>query len=67
MKRVACSFETKMKAIEMKLVGKRNQEIQWELNIKNKSQIKTWWKWYQNGKSIGFMVKWESPIDKGKR
>lgn len=54
MKRIAYSFETKRKAIEMKAAGKTNQEIMLELNIKNRSQVKTWWRWYQNGETYRF-------------
>ncbi|VEI34528.1 Uncharacterised protein [Listeria grayi] len=54
MKRVAYSLETKRKAMEMKAAGKTNQEIMLELNIKNRSQVKTWWRWYQNGEIYRF-------------
>ena len=25
-----------------------------ELNIRNRTQVKTWWRWYQNGESYRF-------------
>lgn len=44
----AYSIETKLACIEMKKAGKSTKVIKDTLNIKNDSQIYTWWKWYQN-------------------
>ena len=52
MKRVAYSVETKYK-VEMK-TGFSTKEIMEELNIRNRTQVKTWWRWYQNGESYRF-------------
>lgn len=52
MKRVAYSLETKNKAIEMKIEGYSIKEIMDTLNIRNMSQVKTWWRWFKNFVSI---------------
>lgn len=44
MKRVAYSVETKYKAVEMKVAGFSIKEIMEELNIRNRTQVKTWWR-----------------------
>lgn len=44
----AYSVETKLACIEMKKAGKSNKVIMDTLGIKNVSQVKTWWQWYQN-------------------
>lgn len=54
MKRVAYSVETKYKVVEMKLKGYSAREIMDTLNIKNKSQVDQWWKWYRNGETHRF-------------
>ncbi|WP_408020356.1 IS3 family transposase [Staphylococcus epidermidis] len=54
MKRVSYSVETKYKAVEMKAAGFSTKEIMKELNIKNRTQVKTWWRWYRNGESYRF-------------
>ena len=41
MKRVAYSVETKYKAVEMKTAGFSTKEIMEELNIRNRTQVKT--------------------------
>ncbi|TFV14189.1 helix-turn-helix domain-containing protein, partial [Mammaliicoccus lentus] len=51
MKRVAYSVEIKYKVVEMKLKGYSTREIMDTLNIKNKSQVDQWWKWYRNGET----------------
>ena len=48
MKRVAYSVETKYKAVERKTAGFSTKEIMEELNIRNRTQVKTWWRWYRN-------------------
>ena len=54
MKRVSYSVETKYKAVEMKAAGFTTKEIMKELNIRNRTQVKTWWRWYRNGESYRF-------------
>jgi transposase len=54
MKRTAYSIEIKNKAIKMKIEGYSTKEIMDELNVRNKTQIKTWWKWYRNGETHRF-------------
>ncbi|WP_305809237.1 IS3 family transposase [Staphylococcus epidermidis] len=54
MKRISYSVETKYKAVEMKAAGFSTKEIMKELNIKNRTQVKTWWRWYRNGESYRF-------------
>ncbi|MDH8940025.1 IS3 family transposase, partial [Staphylococcus epidermidis] len=54
MKRVAYSVETKYKAVEMKAARFSTKEIMKELNIRNRTQVKTWWRWYRNGESYRF-------------
>lgn len=44
----AYSVETKLACIEMMKTGKSNKFIMDTLGIKNLSQAKTWWQWYQN-------------------
>jgi len=45
------SYEVKIKAIKMKLVGGPNEVIMAKLGIKNKTQIETWVRWYQKGEA----------------
>ena len=52
--RVAYSVETKNKAVEMKLQGYSTKQVMLELNIKNKTQVETWFKWYKNGETYRF-------------
>ena len=54
MKRVSYSVETKYKAVEMKAAGFSTKEIMKELNIRNRTQVKTWWRWYRNEESYRF-------------
>ncbi|MGS0663110.1 helix-turn-helix domain-containing protein, partial [Staphylococcus arlettae] len=49
MKIMSFSIETKYKTIEMKEAGYTVKEIMEALNIKNSTQVKTWWRWYRNG------------------
>lgn len=39
----------KMKAIEMRLAGVPVKDVMDQLLIRNKTQLKTWMKWYRNG------------------
>ncbi|WP_239747890.1 IS3 family transposase [Mammaliicoccus sp. P-M56] len=54
MKRVAYSVETKNKVIEMKIKGCSTREIMDQLNIRSKTQVDNWWKWYRNGETHRF-------------
>lgn len=58
--RVSYPVEIKMKAVEMRLAGVPVKEIMDELNIRNKTQIKTWMRWYKNGEIHRF----EQPVGK---
>lgn len=40
--------EVKQKAVEMRLAGVSVKEIMQELNIKNKTQVQTWVRWYRD-------------------
>lgn len=53
-KRVAYSVDTKNKAVEMKLQGYSTKQVMLELNIKNKTQVETWFRWYKNGETHRF-------------
>ncbi len=53
--RVAYPIEVKQEAIRMKLDGKTTREIMSTLNIKNKTQVETWWRWYRNGETHRFL------------
>lgn len=52
--RISYPLEVKEKAIQMKLAGKATQEILETLNIRNKTQVETWWRWYRNGETHRF-------------
>jgi len=47
--RVSYPMEIKQKAVEMKMAGVPVKEIMNELNIKNKTQVDTWVRWYKSG------------------
>jgi len=47
--RVSYPVEVKMKAIEMRLQGFPVKQVMEELNIRNRSQLKIWMKWYREG------------------
>jgi transposase-like protein len=48
---VSYPLEIKMKAIEMRMAGVPVKEVMDQLGIRNKSQLKTWMKWYRNGEA----------------
>lgn len=50
----AYSLETKLACIELKKAGKSTKDIMATLGIKNASQVKTWWRWYQNDELYRF-------------
>ncbi|MET4560088.1 transposase-like protein, partial [Lysinibacillus parviboronicapiens] len=47
--RVSYPYEVKMKAIEMRLAGIPTKQVLIELNIRHKTQVETWMRWYRNG------------------
>ena len=47
--RVSYPAEVKMKAIEMRLAGVPVKEVLAKLNIRNKTQLKRWMRWYRDG------------------
>ena len=53
-KKIAYPVEVKEEAIKMKLEGKTTSEIMNKLNIRNKTQVKTCWKWHRIGESYRF-------------
>lgn len=58
----AYSVETKLACIEMKKVDKSNKVIMDALGVKNASQVKTWWRWYQNDELYRFHQPWGTNI-----
>lgn len=58
--RVSYPAEVKQKAVEMRLAGVPMKEIMQELNIKNKTQVQTWVRWYKTGDTHRF----EQPVGK---
>ncbi len=58
--RVSYPKEIKMKAIEMRLAGIPVKEVMEQLNIRNKTQLKTWMRWCRNGE----MHRLEQPVGK---
>ncbi|SEO22876.1 Helix-turn-helix domain-containing protein, partial [Terribacillus saccharophilus] len=58
--RVSYPLEIKQKAVEMRLAGVSMKEIMHKLNIKNKTQIQTWVRWYKAGETHRF----EQPVGK---
>lgn len=58
--RVSYPLEVKMKAIEMRLAGIPVKEVMDQLNIRNKTQVKTWMKWYRSGE----LKRLEQPVGK---
>lgn len=58
--RVSYPVEIKRKAIEMRLAGVPVKEVMLQLNIRNRSQLKTWMRWYKNGE----MHRFEQPVGK---
>ena len=49
-----------MKAVEMRLAGVPTKQVLIELNIRNKTQIETWMRWYKNGETHRF----DQPVGK---
>jgi transposase len=49
--RVSYPVEVKLKAIELRTAGVPVREVMDQLNIRNKTQLKVWMKWYRNGET----------------
>lgn len=58
--RVSYPVEIKMQAIEMRLAGVPVNQVLEILNIRNRTQLKTWMKWHRNGEHRRF----EQPVGK---
>jgi transposase len=58
--RVSYPVEVKMTAIEMRLAGIPVNEVLEQLNIRNKTQLKTWMSWYRKGE----IQRLEKPVGK---
>ncbi|MBG9768802.1 transposase [Bacillus vallismortis] len=58
--RVSYPLEVKQKAVDMRLAGVPMKEIMQKLNIKNKTQVQTWVRWYKAGDTHRF----EQPVGK---
>lgn len=74
--RVSYPAEVKYQAIEMRLAGIPVKQVMEQMNIKNKTQLETWMRWYKNGElhrfnqpvgkqySYGKGPEYENEIDK---
>ena len=62
-KRVAYSVDTKNKAVEMKLQGYTTKQVMQELNIKNETQVKTWFRWYKNDTNSTLFLKSDNIVN----
>lgn len=58
--RVSYPVEIKMKAIEMRNAGMTVKEVMEQLNIRNKTQVETWMRWYRSGE----LNRLEQPVGK---
>lgn len=58
--RVSYPVDVKMKAIEMRLAGMTKKDVMDKLQIRNKTQIQTWMRWYRNGE----LHRLEQPVGK---
>lgn len=58
--KVSYPVEIKMKAIEMRNASVPVKEIMEQLNIRNKTQLETWMKWYRKGE----LNRLEQPVGK---
>jgi len=58
--RVSYPMDVKMKAIEMRMSGISVKEVMEQLHIRNKTQVKTWMRWYRAGE----MQRLEQPVGK---
>jgi transposase len=53
-KKVQYPSEIKWEAIKMKSEGYTTSQVMKKLNVKNKSQIMTWMRWYKKGETHRF-------------
>lgn len=58
--RVSYPAEVKLKAVELRLAGVPVKEVMEQLNIRNRTQLKTWMRWYRSGETYRF----EQPVGK---
>ncbi|WP_141680172.1 IS3 family transposase [Bacillus sp. FJAT-26390] len=58
--RVSYPVDIKTKAIEMRIAGIPVKEVMEQLNIRNKTQVKTWMRWYRRGE----LNRLEQPVGK---
>ncbi|OBZ11128.1 transposase [Bacillus sp. FJAT-26390] len=58
--RVSYPVEIKAKAIEMRIAGIPVKEVMEQLNIRNKTQVETWMRWYHSGE----LNRLEQPVGK---
>ncbi|MBM7698721.1 hypothetical protein [Kurthia huakuii] len=59
-KKQVCAYETKIKAIEMKLAQVPTKEVKDVCEIKNETPIYQWMKWFKDGE----LHRLEQPIGK---
>ncbi|MET3208986.1 UNVERIFIED_CONTAM: transposase [Paenibacillus sp. PvR008] len=58
--RVSYPWEVTMKVINMRLEGVSVREVMEQLSIRNKTQLKTWIRWYRSGE----LYRLEQPVGK---
>lgn len=58
--RVSYPAEVKLRAVELRLAGVPVKEVMEQLNIRNRTQLKTWMLWYRSGETHRF----EQPVGK---
>lgn len=58
--RVSYPLDVKMRAVELRLKGVPVQEVMDQLNIRNRTQVKTWMRWYRTGE----LYRLEQPVGK---
>lgn len=58
--RVSYPAEVKEEAVRLRLAGVPVAEVMKHLDIKNKTQVKTWVRWYRNGETHRF----QQPVGK---
>ena len=58
--RVSYPAEVKLRAVELRLAGVPVKEVMEQLNIRNRTQLKTWMRWYRSGETHRF----EQPVGK---
>ncbi|PUB12515.1 helix-turn-helix domain-containing protein [Paenisporosarcina sp. OV554] len=58
--RISYPVEVKEEAVRLRLAGVPVAEVMERLDIKNKTQLKNWMKWYRNGETHRF----QQPVGK---